>query len=130
MKAFCLLNHQLTENQLRELKEKYAADEIIYPAGELSAAWSQVKAGPELDNELIARVVSWLAAATPGDVLVVQGEFGTTFMLVDYALKRGLVPLHAVSRRVASETRDGETVSRHYIFEHVCFRKYAWYPGK
>ncbi len=56
-----------------------------------------------------------------------QGEFGSTFMLVDFALKNNLVPLYATTRRVAEEKREGESVFREYIFEHVCFKKYRYF---
>lgn len=124
-KVFCLLNHELTQNQLIELREKFMAETIVYPTEELSRKWSQIPAVPELDMELINDVIKWLSSAQNNDVLIVQGEFGSTFMVVDYALKNGLIPVHAVTKRVATEQRNGEVVSRQYIFEHVCFRKYA-----
>ncbi len=127
--AYCLLNHKLTDKQVAELEEKYKASCIFYPETALSAAWSQVPVTPVLDRKLIQDVVSWLSNAEAGDVIVVQGEFGSTFMIVDYALKRGLIPLHAVSCRVAQEQREGEIVHRQYVFEHVCFRRYEWYSA-
>ena len=65
--------------------------------------------------------------ASPKDIFVIQGEFGSTFTLVDFALKKGLVPLYATTRRIAKETRNGETVHREYVFEHVCFKKYDYF---
>ena len=127
-KVYCLLNHSLTERQLAELQEKYGAGEVVYPDERLAATWSQVPVTPVLDRSVIQAITDWLSAARKGDVLVVQGEFGSTFMIVDYALGRGLVPLHAVTRRVALEHREGEKVLRQYVFEHVCFRRYERFP--
>lgn len=127
MRAFCLLNHQLTPNQIRELNEKYSVSEITYPDKPLSKRWSQIPATSELDMGIINDVISWLSSANTNDVLIVQGEFGSTFMVVDYALKLGIVALHAVTKRVAHETRDGEIVRREYVFEHVCFRQYKYF---
>ncbi|MBP5451329.1 MAG: hypothetical protein J6Y16_03735 [Treponema sp.] len=126
-KAFCLLNHELTQNQIAELKGKFRIERIVYPREELSKMWSQITATEELDMDVINTVVSWLSSANQNDVLIVQGEFGSTFMIVDYALKNGLIPLHAVTERVANEQRNGEIVYRQYIFEHVCFRKYKYF---
>ena len=126
-KAFCLLNHELTQNQIAELKGKFRIERIVYPREELSKMWSQITATEELDMDVINTVVSWLSSANQNDVLIVQGEFGSTFMIVDYALKNGLIPLHAVTKRVANEQRNGEIVYRQYIFEHVCFRKYKYF---
>ncbi len=125
-RTFCLLNHQLTQRQVEELARVYHSEETILPDGELSGLWAQIN--PEHDvDPLVGRVVSWLESAREGDLLVVQGEFGATFRLVDYALKRGLVPLYATTRRVAREARDGERVHREYIFEHVRFKKYEYF---
>lgn len=126
-KAYCLLNHELTQNQILELKEKYLIENIIYPSVELSKIWGQIPATELLDLGVINSVIEWLFNAKKDDVLIVQGEFGSTFMLVDYALKKGLIPLHAVTKRIAKESREGEIVHRQYIFEHVCFRKYEYY---
>ncbi len=126
-KAYCLLNHELTQNQISELEAKYKITNITYPSEELSKTWSQIPVTEQLDLSVINSVIGWLAAADKDDVLIVQGEFGSTFMIVDFALKNKIIPLYAVTKRVAAEQRDGEIVSRQYIFEHVCFRKYEYF---
>ena len=129
-KAYCLLNHTLTENQIKDLYEEWGIQEIIYPQEQLSVKWSQIAPGKTLDYGLIYEVCSWLAGAEKEDVIVVQGEYGSTFCIVDYSLKNGLVPVHAVTKRVATEMREGEIVTRKYIFEHCCFRKYEYFYEK
>lgn len=126
-KAYCLLNHQLTDNQMIELKEKYNISQIIYPTEKLSKKWVQIPTTENIDMSIIFEIVDWLFDAEKKDVLIIQGEFGSTFMVVDYALKHDLIPLYAVTTRIAQENRDGEIVKRQYIFEHVCFRKYEYY---
>ena len=115
-KTFCLLNHELTQKQIAELNERFG-----------SKLWAQIL--PEESNDkIIKEVVFWLEKnASPKDIFVIQGEFGSTFTLVDFALKKGLVPLYATTRRIAKETRNGETVHREYVFEHVCFKKYDYF---
>ena len=122
--AYCILNHQLTENQKNELMTRFGVSEIVYPSMELSEEWAQVKTTKMIDRQLIRKVIDWLGNASEGDPIVVQGEFGCTFAVVDWALNRGLIPLHAVTMRVESETYEGETVTKHYVFKHCCFRKY------
>ncbi len=129
-KAYVLLNHELTQNQIKELKSKYLVEEIVYPEKNLTTKWSQIPAIEELSMDVICSVVKWLSSAQENDVLIIQGEFGSTFMIVDYALKNKLIPVHAVTKRVAKESREGETVHREYIFEHVCFRKYKYFEKK
>lgn len=126
-RTFCLLNHALTQKQLAELSEKFNSTEIVYPEKNLAELWAQIP--PEKSNEeVVETVASWLKdKASPGDLFIIQGEFGSTFTLVDFALKNELVPLYATTRRIAKESRSGETVHREYIFEHVCFKKYQYF---
>lgn len=126
-KAYCLLNHSLTENQVKELLEEYKVLEIKYPDAELSAKWAQIPPSKNLDMNVIRSVLIWLQNAEKEDVLIVQGEFGSTFYIVDYALKNGLKPLYAVTKRVAEEKRNGEEVIKQYVFTHCCFREYKYY---
>ena len=126
-KAYCLLNHSLTDNQIKELVEEYNISEIKYPDAELSVKWMQIPASKNLDMNVIKAVLVWIQDAEKDDVLIVQGEFGSTFYIVDYALKNGLIPVYAVTKRVAEEKRNGEEVVRQYIFRHCCFRKYKYF---
>ena len=125
MKTYCLLNHTLTENQFAELKDRYHSTQVVYPPKALSDAWSQLAPSLTYDTDVINEVVGWLNTADPGDTVIIQGEAGSTFILVDYILSIGLIPLHAVSRRVSVEEHAGEMVKKSLIFKHVCFRPYC-----
>ena len=127
-KAFCLLNHMLTQNQIAELKERFDITEIVYPSEELSKKWAQIPPSIELDFSIVKSVVEYLNSASTGDIFIIQGETGASFMLVDYALKKHLVTIYAVTARVSKEVAAGEQVVKQNVFEHVCFRQYAYYP--
>lgn len=128
-KTFCLLNHSLTQNQLDELERQFGSAEVVYPDETLAKMWMQIPS-EHSNAAVIESVVLWLKNnAEPGDFFVIQGEFGSTFTIVDFALKNGLVPLYAATRRIAKESRRGETVRREYIFEHICFKKYEYFNG-
>ena len=83
-KTFCLLNHELTQKQIAELNERFGSQEIVYPKEELSKLWAQIL--PEESNDkIIKEVVFWLEKnASPKDIFVIQGEFSSTFTLVDF----------------------------------------------
>ena len=128
-KAFCLLNHQLTQNQIKELKEKFSVLEIVYPPEENSKLWFQIPATKTIDRTIIKKITDWLSSAEAKDVLIVKGDFASTFIIVDFALKNGLIPVCTTTKHVAKESRQGKTVKQEYIFEHVCFRKYEYFEG-
>ncbi|MDR1636747.1 MAG: hypothetical protein LBR93_05360 [Treponema sp.] len=123
--AYCLLNHPLTANQIAELESRFGVERVVYPGPELGAAWGKVPAEKTLPAAYLLPFVRWLSALKKGDVVILQGEAGATFALVDFVLARGFTALHSVTRRVARESREGEKVFRSHVFEHVCFRRYA-----
>ena len=127
--AFCLLNHELTQNQIKELKVEFDVSQIIYPSKELSQLWSQIPPSKRTDKTIINKIIPMLEFAKKDDVLIVQGDFASTFMIVDFALKNELIPICATTKRIAKESRQGEVVKREYIFEHVCFRKYEYFEN-
>ena len=87
-KVYCLLNHLLTERQITELRETFAACDVIYPPEDLSRLWAQIPTTEKIDTSVIASVADWL------------------FHLL----------------------RKVEQVQKQHIFEHICFRQYAYYP--
>ncbi|MCL2193707.1 MAG: CRISPR-associated protein Csx20 [Treponema sp.] len=121
MSAFCLLNHRLTPRQETELKS------ILYPPPHVADMWSRIPTDRELKKAQLEPFATWLQEAETGDIVVLQGEFSATFAMVDFVLGKGLIPVCAVTERVAQEEREGEIVHRKYVFEHICFRRYRHY---
>jgi hypothetical protein len=126
-KVFCLLNHELTPNQTEELKNSFHAEKIIYPPEQIASFWSGIPTDQELTKRQFEPVTAWLRDADAGDILILQGEYSAAFAIVDFALKNGLIPVCAVTKRVSHETREGEKVTKNYVFEHICFRRYRYY---
>ena len=125
--AYCLLNHKLTLRQESELRTLFGIENILYPQTFVSELWAQIPTDRELNKENLEPFTNWLQDTKTGDILVLQGEFGATFALADYSLKKGLIPVCAVTERVAQEEREGEIIHRNYIFEHKCFRRYNYF---
>jgi hypothetical protein len=122
--VFVLLNHQLTDRQRIELVKGFSCAVIEQTPAEAAQLWSAIPAEGELSGVPLEPITNWLGNASPGDVVVVQGEMGATFAVVTWALRRSLVPVYATTRRVAQEMRIGERVTRTHVFEHVQFRRY------
>ena len=121
------MNHVLTQKQLDELEQKYQITKIEYPPKTVSLLWSQIPTTAQLLKSDLFPVMDWLKSAEQGDVLIVQGEFGSTFAVVDWALSKAIIPIYAVTKRVETEEKQGEKVVRHYVFKHECFREYRRY---
>ncbi|MEL5720922.1 MAG: CRISPR-associated protein Csx20 [Treponemataceae bacterium] len=128
-RTFCLLNHKLTEGQIKELSDKYNSTHIQYPPDNVKSLWRNLPTDKKLSRQTLSVITEWLIDANKNDIIILQGEAGYSFALVDYALKRQLLPLHSVTKRVAKEIYEGEKVHRTYVFEHICFRPYEYWDS-
>jgi len=126
-KVFCLLNHELTPKQSEELQTTYNVDRIMYPSTQIAALWSGIPTDRDLAKSQFEPVSSWLKEAKVNDVIVLQGEYSATFAIADFALQKGMIPVCAVTKRISQEVREGEKVTKNFIFEHICFRRYKYY---
>jgi len=125
--VYCLLNHKLTPKQEAELRNSFRAKQINYPSAEIAELWSKIPTAKELTRSHLEPFTGWLDEAEEGDIVVLQGEFCATFALANFSLRKGLIPVCAVAERVAQEKREGETVQKTHVFEHICFRRYRYY---
>jgi phenylpropionate dioxygenase-like ring-hydroxylating dioxygenase large terminal subunit len=126
-KAFLFLSHQLTEDQEAELRAHWGVGEIVPLPQDLQALWSQVPPYLESLTGYLSPLFRWLAEnARPGDIALIQGEFGAVYLAVQKAFELGLVPIYATTRREVRETKlpDG-SIRQERVFKHVRFRVYG-----
>jgi len=122
-----LFNHALTPAQQEDAMASLGVNETIFPPGEIRSLWSQVPPSLEGISEYLAPVRDWLVSAGgEGDYVLVQGEFGATYLIVRFCMEHGLIPIYATTRREAVEERrpDGSVELKHR-FAHVRFRLYG-----
>ena len=99
---------------------------IIAPPEDIQDPWSQVPAETDSLVEYLAPVLDWLGEmAAPGDFVLIQGEFGATWLAVKEAFSLGLIPVYSTTRRQAVKEHlpNGDVEVRH-LFSHVRFRRY------
>lgn len=129
-KVFVLLNHELTENQNKELLEEFEVSDIIYPSKNILDFWSNISCSKKLDIDTLKKnICSWLRQeAKENDYVIVQGEFGATFFVVDFCFQNYLIPIYSTSKRIYKEVNNNDgSISRTHVFKHECFRKYRRY---
>lgn len=126
---FLIFNHKLTATQKADAERTLQVSRFVTLPGPLQQWWSNIPPDAELDTKALQQIGRWLLEqAAAGDYVLLQGDFGATFYLVDFCLQKGLVPLYATTMRRTSESIDErgrvEKISR---FQHVAFRKYRRY---
>lgn len=129
MKKFIvLMSHDMSDIQKNDAYENLKVAEIIEAPSEIKAIWGNVDPISDLDISKLDKVISWIKnISEKRDYILVQGEFGATFYIVDYCFKSDLIPVYATSIRRVEETREGERVLTNRVFVHEGYRQYIRY---
>ncbi len=123
---FVFLNHQLTIAQRNEAMNTFGIASIIFLPDDLRSLWSNIPPYNDLDLSILSRFTGWLIQnAKKGDYVLVQGEYGAVFYIVDCCFQKDYIPIYATTQRKSHETvkADG-TIERNLIFQHTSFRRY------
>ncbi|GAK51203.1 uncharacterized protein MJ1673 [Candidatus Moduliflexus flocculans] len=127
MSAFFLLfSHTLTDEQSANARETLGVTEFIALPPELQALWSDVPPDAEYLADHLQPLLHWLSQeARPGDVVLIQGDFGAVYLTAKWVLQRRLIPVYATTRREVVEIAlpDG-SIQKQSRFRHVRFRRY------
>jgi len=126
MKIYLLFSHTLTDEQKYEL-EKMGVSDIIPIPEDLQFIWSNMPPAGELNITVLNEIIDWLSgSASEGDYILIQGDFGATYYMVNWAFKSGLIPIYATTERVVlEENKEGDRIVKKNIFRHVNFRRYV-----
>ena len=121
---FLLFSHKLTDSQIEELKSN-GITSFVYLPHSLQILWSNVPPDLKELKGYLKPIIEWLKAnAKEGDWVLVQGDFGAVFIVVDFCFQNGLVPVYATTERIAIEKVENGRTIKVSQFSHVIFRKY------
>ena len=99
-KMFVLINHNLTEEQKDQALRVFGVENIVNITDD---AWSSIN---------------------PSDENILQGDFGATYNMINFAKNIGLKTIYATTKRVVQELIiDGKSVTKRE-FKHEKFREY------
>ncbi|MBF0552125.1 MAG: hypothetical protein HQK60_16515 [Deltaproteobacteria bacterium] len=121
-----IFNHEFTEAQEKDARASLGIGRITELPSELKTRWGQIPSDLEVIEPYIRPIKDWLAAVVQeGDYVLIQGDFGGAYLLVNYAFELGLIPVYSTTRRVAVKVYNDDgsvTVTRQ--FNHEIFRRY------
>lgn len=123
---FLIFNHTFTEAQREDAYNSLDVSRIIDMPDDYKAIWQSIPPELEYISEHIEPIHEWLQyRAETGDYVLIQGDFGACYILVNYAFKLNLVPVYSTTEREANETGlpDGTIKITHH-FRHINFRRY------
>jgi hypothetical protein len=124
---FLIFNHQFTEAQKAEARTSLGVQRIISLPAELQETWSNIPPDLPALKDYLSSIRAWIASqASGGDYVLIQGDFGACWMMVNFSMERGLIPLYSTTDRQAEEELkpDGSVRLIHH-FRHRIFRRYG-----
>lgn len=124
---FLLFNHTITRAQEMDARANLGARRIVSPPDSIRRIWGQVPPDLPAIGPYLAPVRDWLATeAGPGDFVLIQGDFGACWLMVQFAFENKLIPVYATTEREALEEHqaDGSIKIIHH-FMHRMYRRYG-----
>ena len=123
---YLIFNHEITSRQKHDASESLGVDKIIKLPPELDPLWRQIPPDLESIKNHLEPVKDWLAShAKRNDYLLVQGDFGACYIMINFAFKIDLIPIYSTTKREAVEEQDDDgTVKLTHHFRHRIFRRY------
>jgi hypothetical protein len=122
-----LFNHSLTPEQAEDATRSLGIAEFVRLPEDIRKLWQQVPADLGQIKKYLEPLSRWLReTGIAGDFVLIQGDFGATYLTIQLALELNLVPIYATTAREAVETAfaDG-TIQKTQLFRHVLFRRYG-----
>lgn len=116
------MSHNLTSEQEEDARQSLNVENFINIA---DAKWSDIDPSEKSILKIVEAYKDRLKSqAKAGDVLLVQGDFGATYNMVNFAKSMGVIAVYATTKRVATECmEDGKVITKRE-FKHVMFREY------
>ncbi len=102
-------------------------DHFIPLPSDLQQIWQGIPPMQEQLYPFLSPVRQWLETkAKPKDFILIQGDFGATYLMVNFAIEKNLVPVYATTKRNAVEkTLDDGSIKMEHIFSFCRFRRYG-----
>jgi hypothetical protein len=124
-KMFLLFSHQLTPTQISDARYSWSIDEFVVLEDDLQKIWSHIP--PELESldKYLQPIKDHLKEnITKNDVVLVQGDFGGCYEVVNLVKQLGAIAIYSTTTRDVIEKEVNGKIIKTSRFEHVRFRKY------
>lgn len=121
-----IFSHRLTRDQEREARECLGCSELVPLPPNLQEKWSNVDPLQEDITDWMKEINAWISVnSSAGDYLLVEGDFGMTFAVVNWALENDRISVYSTTGRDYSSNEESDgTLTNIHRFRHVRFRQY------
>ena len=124
-KLFLLFSHTLTPAQELDAKESLNIENFVTLPNDLQQLWSNIPPYLKDVSAYLEPLKEYIQNnAEDGDVLLVQGDFGGCYEMINFIKSLGLTAVHSTTTRDVVEKTVNGKVEKFSRFEHVIFRLY------
>ena len=124
-KMYLLFSHNLTKAQKDDAKSSLKVDEFVELPKDLQTLWSNIPAELTMLKSYLEPLEQYLKSnAKQDDVVLIQGDFGGVYEMVEFCKKNGFLAVYATTKREVKELVQDNKVIKTSTFEHVIFRRY------
>jgi hypothetical protein len=124
-KLFLIFSHKLTNEQIDDAKNSLNIEKFEYLPKELQIIWSNIPTDLKSLDEYLNPIKEYLKKySNNSDYVLIQGEFGAVYNIVNYSKTNNLIPIYSTTKRVVSENIVNGIIEKKSIFSHVIFREY------
>jgi len=125
MTLLILFSHKLTQEQIIDAKSNLNINTFIYLPDDLKEIWSQIPTSLKNLDEYLLPVLEFINKYMYNSAYVlIQGDFGATYLTVNHAKNNGLIPIYSTTQRVSYEKKVEGKVIKTSHFKHIMFRRY------
>lgn len=123
---FLLFSHNLTQIQINDAKNNLGIEEFVSLNQDLQELWSNIPSELISLNEYLLPFRNFLVENSNfEDVVLIQGDFGAVYQMINFANDLGLKSVYATTTRLIEEIIVDEKTVKKSIFEHRRFREYG-----
>jgi len=123
-KMILLFSHKLSENQIQTAQKEFNIKKFLYLPKELQKIWSNID--PDIENLNLEAIKDFVKSiSNKNDLVLIQGDVGACYTMVNFCKNLGLISVYATTKRVANEYKEGDKIVKKSIFEFRRFRKYV-----
>ena len=103
-KMFLLFSHSLTPSQIEDAKSNLGIEKFVYLPEDLQLLWSDIPSDLESLKEYLSLFRNFLVENSDfEDVVLIQGDFGAVYQMINFSKDLGLKAVYATTKRVIEE---------------------------
>jgi len=124
-KMLLIFSHKFTFKQKEKAIQQFGISRFLPLPSDLLVKWSNVPSDLEDLHDYLNDILKWIDLnAEKGDYACIQGDYGVTYITVNYCLSKGIIPVYFTTKRNVKWKEGGDNSKTIRELDHVMFRKY------